>query len=225
MKSYQYSVFVRCSGIYDYFVKTGSGLNLYVDPLYKQGAHKVTSGTVVAIPESMPDWSLIVPELQVGDKVYFHYNSLDEDSLLPSTDGVFSILYDMIFCYVRDGKIHPIAGKVLCQPYVDKDIQEVEVGGQMVKVKMTPSGIIKQISWKDDLHLEGSLARSFTKAVITHIGTPLKGEQLPDCVVGETVYYAIHADFENVIEGKTYFVMDQELLLMIDEDEPIITIE
>jgi len=206
MTPYQVSVLVKCKGIYDYIVKTGS-LELYVDPLYKQGAHKVTSGTVVEIPMHTPDWLRIVPELKSGDKIYFHYNSLDEDALVPETDGIFSILYDMIFCYVRDGEIVPIAGKCLCKPYFDPDITEIEIGGQMVKCKMTKSGIIKEIN----------VRHSLKRAILTHIGTQLVGETKPDVKVGDIVYYAINADFENVIEGDTYFVMDQEVLLMTEE--------
>ncbi len=215
MRPYEANVLVKCTGIYNYIKKVGS-LELYVDPLYKQGAHKVTTGVVHAIPQQMPEWLRIVPELQVGDKIYFHYNSLDEDALVPDSDGIFTILYDMIFCAVRDGKIIPIQGKVFCTPVPEAGVEEIEIDGQKVKVKMTKSGIITDINAIDDLHKEGKLNRSYTKAVVAFIGTPLIGERASDIKVGDTVWYAVNADFENEIEGKMYFVMDGELILMVE---------
>jgi co-chaperonin GroES (HSP10) len=215
MQPYQINVLVECTGIYNYLKKVGS-LELYVDPLYKQGAHKVTTGVVRAIPAHTPSWLRIVPELRVGDKVYFHYNSLDEEALVPDTEGIFTVLYDMIFCCVRDGEIIPIQGKVFMQPVPEPAVQEIEVLGQKVLVKTSKSGLITHVNAVDDLHKDGKLARSYSKGRITHIGTTLIGETRPDVEVGEIVYYALNADFENVIEGQTYFVMDSELLLMVE---------
>jgi co-chaperonin GroES (HSP10) len=216
MRPYEVNVLVKCTGIYNYLKTVGNGgLQLYVDPLYKQGAHKVTTGIVHALPAHTPDWLRILPELQVGDKVYFHYNALDEDALIPDSDGIFTVLYDMIFCCVRDGKIIPIQGKVLLQAVPEDDVQEIEVNGQNIKVKMSPSGLVTQLNVVDSLHTDGTLHRSYSKGRVTHIGKPLIGETEPDVKVGEIVYYALNADFENEIEGQTYFVMDGELLLLV----------
>lgn len=207
MKSNPNSILVQCKGIYEYMVSSAGGsLQLYVDPLYKEGSHKVTYGTVICIPEIMPANSVIVPEVKVGDKIYFHYNSLDAEAMVPDTEGIFMIPYDMVFCALREGVLIPIAGKVLCKPYFDPDIVEMEVGGVMMKCKLTKSGIIKEINVRHNLK----------QAVLTHIGTPLMDAKVLDVKVGEVVWYALDADFENVIEGETYFVMDQELLLMVE---------
>lgn len=217
MESYQYSLLVRCKGIFEYMVTSPKGtLQLYVDPLFKPGACRVTTGLVVSAPRSMPDWAKIVPEVQSGDTVYFHYNSLDDEALVPDSDGIYEILYDMVFAYVRGGEIHPIAGKVLMQAVPEPSVEFISVNGQDLQVKKTPSGIIRQISVVDDLHKHGTLARSYSKGRITHIATPLIGEPLPDVKIGDVVYYALHADFEITIEGADYFVMDQELLLMVE---------
>lgn len=203
MKSYTFSVIVKCKDIYEYYVQKGD-LKLYVDPLYKQGARKITYGIVEAPPEVMPDWAQVTNPLKAGDKVYFHFNALDETTMLPESQGLFVIPMDMIFCYVRDGVIMPMDGKVFCLPYYDPSLVTLDINGSPVICRTTKSGIITEYNVK----------HSHKQATVSHIGKPLIGFSVLDIAAGDVVCYAKDADFENVIEGTTYFVMDQDLLLM-----------
>jgi co-chaperonin GroES (HSP10) len=168
---------------------------------------KQTKGVVVALPKRMYECSHIAPELEVGDKVYFHYNSIGQDSRVLveySAPLTYSISYSMIFCAVRNGNIIPIGGRVLCEKYYDPDVVWENVNGAVIPVKMNKIGIITEINVK----------HSPFKAILRHIGTPPLGQAKPDVKEGDIVYYEKDADFENVIEGKEYLVMMQENLIM-----------
>ena len=84
------SLIVKAESVFNYYVKHGS-ITLYVDPLFKPGHRRVTSGVVYAVPAGVPDYIEIVPEVQISDKIYFHYNTLSEDSLIPGSDGLFVV--------------------------------------------------------------------------------------------------------------------------------------
>ena len=204
MKSPVNLIFVRCKDIYEYYVKHGS-LELYVDPLFKK--RKVISGIVEVIPDRLDyGFDRIVPEVQVGDLLYFHYNSLDEDSVIPGTQGLYTIPYDQAFCSVRNGEIIMIGGRVLCLPWYDPNVKNIDVDGNKVKARVTNSGIITEINIGHDLQ----------KSVLAHIGTPLIGDPVLPVQKGDEVYYIKDGDFENTIEGVTYFCMFQEDLLMAE---------
>lgn len=171
---------------------------------------KVTTGIVVGVPLGMYEYSEIVPEVQVGDRVYFHYNAISEMSrvlLEYSQDYDHSIPYSMIFCAVRNGEIIMIGSRVLCEKYYDPDITFEEINGVVIPVKKSKSGIIMEMNVKHNPH----------KAVLRHIGNPLRGQKRVDARPGDLVYYEKDADFENTIEGREYLCMKQENLLAIYE--------
>lgn len=207
MRAPNQRIIVRADDMYKYYVQHGS-LNLYVDPLYNKGRHKVRSAEVVAVPSGMEYWSKIVPEVQVGDLVYFHYNALTEDSALPDNPGLWVIEYERVFCSVRGGDIVMIGGRILAEPVFDDDITEVEVGGVMTKVKLSKSGLVKE------LHPEYNLKR----ARLSYIGTPLIDHDAVPIKTGDVFYYVSNGDFVNNINGKDYFVMFQEDILAIDRE-------
>jgi co-chaperonin GroES (HSP10) len=207
MKSPTQRILVRCKDLYEYFVTHGN-LTLYVDPLFKKGQHKITCGEVVAVPDGVLPWCRIIPEVQVGDKIYFHYNALREDSVIPDLEGIWVIEYDFVFCVVRDGKIIPIGGKVFASPLYDDGVQDIEVNGTVTKGKISEkTGLITEINSK----------HSLKKARLAHIGTPLRGDVPVAIKVGDVFYYISNADFRNTIEGTEYFVMNQEDILATEE--------
>lgn len=196
------TLIVRAPGVYNHYVQHGS-LTLYVDPLFKPGQRRVTSGVVHAIPAGVPDYMNIVPEVEVGDKLYFHYNALSEDSLIPGSEGLFVIPYDMVFCSVRDSQIIPLAGKIFCSAVYDSDVVDMEIDGQIKKCRATPGGIITEINCKYSDRL----------AKLEYIGTPMIGKEKPDVQPGEVIVYIKDGDFQNNIEGIDYFVMNQQDIL------------
>jgi co-chaperonin GroES (HSP10) len=163
-------------------------------------------GRVVRTPRKISEHhylSSIRNIVQEGDVVYFHFNSI-----VPDTRVQFDLLekplylvnMEGIFVIVRDGKIIMNGDRILCEPLFDEDV--VEEDG--VKVRKTKSGIITEINVKHDLK----------KARLAHIGEGFIGKKPVNANVGDVVYYDVDADFENEIEGKKYFCMVQEDLLM-----------
>lgn len=172
---------------------------------------KRTSGTVVALPMAMYEFRNIPSEIKVNDTAYFHYNAIGDLSrilLEYSKKPDHVIPYTMIFCVVRDGEIIPIGGRVLCEKVYDGDVEEIETeGGKKITALKSKSGIIMDINVKHSPY----------KARVTHIGTPVLGAPMLHVKPGDIVYYEKDSDFVNEIEGKEYFVMKQENLLMKEE--------
>lgn len=160
-----------------------------------------TLGRCVNVPRGASDgiFRQIEQEVRVGDEVVLHYNSIDENqSFEHEGETLYLVPYDYIFAVIRDGEIVMIGGRVLCLPIYEG----VEEDGMVVK--KTESGIITDINVKHDLK----------KAILSHIGTPLKNCKTLPVNTGDLVWYDKDADFENTIMGKKYFVMTQEDLLM-----------
>ena len=91
-----------------------------------------------------------------------------------------------------------IGGRVLCHPISEGVTED---GMRVIK---SDSGIITQINVGHDLK----------KAVIASVGTPMLDRPVLNVNVGDEVWYNKDSDFENEINGVTYFVMTQEDLLM-----------
>lgn len=148
---------------------------------------------VVAVPDDTGDD--IVHEVQVGDKVYFHYNSfLNNDHNLIISDNpdesmfMFRINYFDVLAVVRDGKIIPIGGWCFVEPHVHKlKLLEAEV-----EQKSEQQGILK------------------------HIGTPKKGFSMhPMPKVGDMIAFGRDDAWMNRIEGVEYYCMQQDRILAI----------
>lgn len=198
-------IIVKAEDMYNYYAKHGN-LTLYVDPLFKRGHRKVRVADVVAIPDKLEDWCRIVPDVRVGDRIYFHYNALKEDNMLPDHKGLWVIQYDQVFCTVRSGEIIMIAGRILAEPMFDDDVVEIDVNGHKQKAKLTASGLVKEINPE----------HSLKKAKLAHIGNPQVGDDPVPIEKGQIFYYIKNGDFKNEIEGKEYFVMYQEDILAVE---------
>lgn len=205
MKVPTQKLIIRADNIYNYYAKHGN-LTLYVDPLFKPGQRKIITGDVAFVCENMRDGCRIVNEVKAGDKVYFHYNSLSEDNMVPGHPGLWVVEYDSVFCSVRNGDIIMIGSRVLAEPVYDDDIIEIEVDGFKHKAKITPSGLVKQLDPGYNLN----------KARMSHIGSPLIGDPEVPVKPGDIFYYIKNADFKNNIEGKEYFVMMQDEILAVE---------
>jgi co-chaperonin GroES (HSP10) len=166
-------------------------------------------GKVVALPRAISNHHLISrvqDKIEIGDILYFHFNSITEDSRVELSlyqPPCYVVPMDNIFCIVRDGKIIMYAGRVLCEPVFDEDV--VDEDG--IKVRKTKSGIISQIN----------VGHNVKMAKLAHIGNPLANDPTLDISTGDLVFYDVDADFENEIEGKNYLCMIQEDLLMAEK--------
>ena len=204
MKTPTNKIIVRASDLYNYYVTKGD-LTLYVDPMFKRGVRKTKVAEVVQVPTEMHSWNRTVPEISVGDKVYLHHNALEEYNMIPDSKGLWVIEYDEVLCAVRDGNIIPINGRILAEPIFDDDILEIDYMGSKRKVKMTESGLVKELDPSYNL----------AKARLSYIGTPQIGETKVPINAGEVFYYIVNADYKNEIEGKEYFVMFQDDIIAI----------
>lgn len=204
MKTPTNKIIVRASDLYNYYVTKGD-LTLYVDPMFKRGVRKTKVAEVVQVPTEMHGWNKTVPEISVGDKVYLHHNALEEYNMIPDSKGLWVIEYDEVLCAVRDGNIIPINGRILAEPIFDDDILEIDYMGSKRKVKMTESGLVKELDPSYNL----------AKARLSYIGTPQIGETKVPINAGEVFYYIVNADYKNEIEGKEYFVMFQDDIIAI----------
>lgn len=204
MKAPNNKIIVRAKDLYNYYVTKGD-LTLYVDPMFKRGVGKTKVAEVVGVPENMHSWNRTVPEVNVGDRVYLHHNALEEFNMVPDSEGLWVIEYEEVLCAVRDGNIIPINGRILAEPIFDDDIVEIDYMGSSRKVKMTPTGLVKEL---DPTH-------NLAKARLAYIGTPQIGQTKVPINEGEIFYYILNADYKNNIEGKEYFVMFQDEIIAI----------
>lgn len=84
------------------------------------------------------------PEIKVGDKIYFEYNVLLDESAFVERDDdgeVYKIPYQSIYCFVREGKITMINGWVFV-----KSVQHEEVKSTIVLVNNKPQPNVGEIA-------------------------------------------------------------------------------
>lgn len=207
--------------------KVGS---LYIDSRFEHGLHHRIYGTVISVPRiltsnvKMPflreeigipypktDFDMkfvtladIEPVVRVGDKIYFHFNTVTEDNrfkehFADTHSKVFKVRYDQIICVVRDGEIIPVGTWTLVEKVFDPDVQDIEIDGRKVKVKTTTSGLVTEVNVKPR-PLAGTIA---------YIGAPFKCDPELDLSSGDQVLFTKESDWVNKIEGKEYYVMRQ----------------
>lgn len=188
-------------------IKTKSGvIGVTFENQIVRSVGAIRTGKVVAVPRALSQHfhvRRIQERIEVGDIIYFHFNSIDEHSRMEVDvleKPLYTVSYTSIFCYIRDGKLTPVGSRVLAKPMYDDDVV-LEDG---IRVRKTKSGIITELNVKHNLR----------KAKLAKIGKPLDGDKELPVEEGDTIYYAHDADFENEIEGETYFVFLQEDILM-----------
>lgn len=165
-------------------------------------------GRVVRVPRKVsPDHhylGLVDTEVKEGDTIYFHFNAVTEDSRAQVSihEKMYHVVHmESIFCIVRNGEIIMFGDRVLCEPVYDEDIVTLDDG---MKVKKSASGIITEIN----------VSHNMKRARLSHTGRGLKDRPPVNARPGEIIYYDVDADFENEIEGKIFFCMTAEDLLM-----------
>lgn len=120
-----YKIFVTIDKRFQEEVVTDSGLTLYKDTSFNPEENSTIVGTVAAIPakhdlENFPeDFQFNV---QVGDKLYFHFNiTLDESNCIEIEGKQYWMLdYFDAIALVRDSKIHPVGSYLLVEPKVEE---------------------------------------------------------------------------------------------------------
>ncbi len=185
-------------------IQVEGGHVIYIDVSYSPKHHISIEGEVSAIPKVVSPKPKkeskshtyaegIVPEIKIGDRAYFHFNTICEENLV-LIKGVehYKVGYENVFCVKRDEELIMIGGWCLVE-----EIIEGEDYGSLINPH------------KEQSKYEG---------VLRHIGTPRGTKNLPhyfDGVVveikpGDRVFFREFSRFENQIDGKKYFCMRQE---------------
>lgn len=160
----------------------------------------------------------IVMEVEIGDKAYFHYNTIEEENRYTLEDGtkIYKVRYDQIICSVRDGKIIPIGSHVLVTCNWDEDFQDLDMtdvklpgftGLGVKKGKISKSGLVTELHGKPK-PLEGTVA---------HIGTPFLCEEELGVNPGDKIVFLPESDWTNKIEDCEFYVMKQRDIIGVIE--------
>lgn len=118
---------VHCDSQFNETISHGS-LTLYVDTSYRREHHIRQWGKMVS------DFR----DLKEGEKIYFHYLSLDREPELPPDKWLMN--YEMIYCVIRDSQIE------MCNNYLFVEmIDEVNKPSIIIQEtkKSTSKGIVR----------------------------------------------------------------------------------
>jgi hypothetical protein len=218
--------------------KGADGKGIVLDTSWDPKIHVRTYGEVVSVPphlshvfisqkhRGLPSYesfspfeykyiSDISPDIQVGDRIYFHFNTLVDKNLIKYQfeNGkkvyYFKVRYDQVICAVRDGQIIPTSSYTLIEPDMEtwEDIQ-IPTYSNLVG----PDGK-KKLKPKDQwLVTKAAPESKYLLGYVRHIGNPLKGTTC-DLVTGDRIIYRRQANWTNKIEGKDYFAILQKHII------------
>lgn len=268
LKSFQNYIVFKTDKMFEDKVKLGGkdGRELIFDPMFQPWLHVRTFGEVVDIPihlgpQPMPmqeyvgtpeyfgyaptkfkKLSDIEPEVEIGDKIYFHFNTVALKNMMleegehPNKTYYFKVRYDQVICAVRESmtigvipdtfkadggrtvktthkRIIPIGSYTLVEPdYETWDDILIPTYTDLVDEQG------KKIPKPKDKWIQTKVMPKYheLKGYVRHVGTPLKGDE---CQVneGDHIIYRKNADWTVKIEGKDYFVIRQRHILGVLE--------
>lgn len=140
-------------------------------------------------------------EGQIGDKAYFHYLALSNDTYIGQDEDhkrYYRVPYQNIFCFVRDGRTTMVNGYVQVEPYWNEDYQEIEVDGKLIRGKL-----------KGDLVVGLAEAPEYRTGVVRRKGKDYGKDTRSTVREGDIVLYDKGSEFKNTIEGKEVYLMQQ----------------
>lgn len=155
-----------------------NGGKLWKDTSYNPEWNVIPFGTVIAAPQKDFKSDGFVSNVKDGDKLYFNYNVIMDESNLIKEDGkeYWMVDYFMALAVVREGKVYPVGEHILIEPI------EEEVKSELLIIPETANKKVKT---------EGYVFASND----------------PEIPVGSLVGFEERGMFENQIEGKKLFVM------------------
>lgn len=167
-------------------------------------------------------------DLQIGDKIYFEYNTLEEENELGWFEGkkVFKVRYDNVICAVRkwtDEEIKslvPWTKQAMEAKYPQRKFLNQEIYDH---IKSESSNTIMQAgwvlitpemeSWEDFMTESGIVVKSSLdpkplRGFVAFISNSDYGIKK-----GDNIAFAADSEWVNVIEGSKYFVMQEKYIL------------
>ena len=198
-------VLVSVKQKYNNQIEINDGQVIWLDTSFKPMHHVSICGVVEAVPRMLSSNHYAhgdsTMDLKVGDKVYFHYLTVDPNNLV-EVDGkdYYQVDYFNIFCYKRDGKMHMTNEWCLVEPV--EDVLGAHYEGTSI--------IIPEMYRKKKNYKIGKLKK---------IGGPLRNHDALDVAPEDYVIYQKDSDFENEIEGVVYYTMMQKHLFAVIQEE------
>lgn len=250
LKSLKDYVFVQIEGSLfneDSGFKGQNNQSIILDPSYDPQVHVKIKGKVVAIPDKLgrapiaqetrglPSYVYkqkfkykrredIVPDVKVGDDIYFHFNSLlsDGKNLIDAKERIFKIAYENILCAIRDfvadGKklkeVIMIGGYTLIEPDFetwDETLIPIpeKINGEVVVDKNGQPVMKPKDQW---LIAKLKPELKYLSGFVVNVGSPLKGDS-NNLKNGDKIIYTRNADWKLRIEGNEYFIIKQRNIL------------
>ncbi len=252
LKSLKDYVFVQIEGSLfneNTGIKGYNGTSIQLDTSYDPQVHVKVTGKVVAIPNKLGNAPIsqetcglpqresgkryrykrrkdIKPEVKIGDRIYFHFNTLlsDNKNLLDEKKQIYKIAYENILCAVRDFKedvskenlseIIMIGGYTMIEPDYETweetriPIPEI-INGEVVVDKegnpvMKPKDLWLIAKMKPEIR--------YLTGYMVNVGTPLNGDK-NEMSIGDKIIYRRDADWPVTIEGEKYFIIRQRHIL------------
>lgn len=154
----------------------------------------------------------IAPEIQVGDRIYFHFNTIMNMNNLMREEGegdnriwYFRVRYDQVICAVRDGKIIMIGGYALIDPDYETWKEILVPTYTNLKDRFGKPIPKPESQW---IQKKVEPGYKYLRGYVRHVGTPMKGDKL-EIQPGQCIYYRKNADWLVPVEGSKYFAIRQ----------------
>ncbi len=146
--------------------------------------------------------------VQVGDKIYFHYGTIEKENriMLPGGVPLYKLGYQNALCVVRDGEIIPCSGNCLVESLFE---EEADLGTGTTGI-VTKSGLIAKVGSEAKL-LEG---------IVRYTCEPLRGEEI-DFFPGDKVIFKKHSRWRIIVEGKEYLCIKYWDIEAVIEEETV----
>lgn len=170
-------------------------------------------------------------EMQEGDKVYFHHNTVTNDNNVPEIgDKVYKLGYCNAICIIRETR----AGITVTEKCLFKteysngdsvsDWETTDIKPFDAKIEIIPIAghILVEPLWEEGVqdlgnNVRGKVTKSGIiselhdkpeplRGKVAFVGSAMKGETM-ELVTGDKIIYLPHADYEVEIEDKKYYVM------------------
>lgn len=155
-----------------------NGSKIFLDTSFNPEWNVIPYGIVHSVPLRDLDVDGFVCNVEVGDKLYFNYNVVMDDSNLIEHDGqeYWLVDYYMALAVSRDGVIIPVGEHILIEPIVEEVTHDFLIIPELAKKIVTDRG--KVFASND-----------------------------PEIPVGSVVEFDPVGKFENEIDGHKLFVM------------------